>query len=97
MTYDEAMENYGTDKPDLRIVGDMKIIHLSEQVAGSEFKVFRDALDGGGIVAALKLEGKEVTRKVIDNLTEFRRSSALAASDILSSRLKEFSHRWQSL
>ncbi len=71
MTYDEAMENYGTEKPDLRIVGDMKIIHLSEQVAGSEFKVFRDALDGGGIVAALKLEGKEVTRKVIDNLTEF--------------------------
>ena len=71
MTYDEAMNNYGSDKPDLRIKGDMKLIPLTEEVMGSEFKVFNDILSGGGIVSGIKLEGKEVTRKIIDNLTEF--------------------------
>ena len=72
MTYDEAMKNYGSDKPDLRIRGDMKIENLSEIVKNSEFKVFQDALSvKAGVVAGIKLSGKEVTRKIIDSLTDF--------------------------
>lgn len=72
MSYDEAMNDYGSDKPDLRITGEMKIENISEIVRNSEFKIFQDALsDKTGIVAGLKLSGKEVTRKVIDSLTDF--------------------------
>ncbi len=72
MTYDEAMSNYGSDKPDLRIKGDMKIENLSEIVKNSEFKVFQDALSiKAGVVAGIKLSGREVTRKIIDSLTDF--------------------------
>ena len=72
MTYDEAMKNYGSDKPDLRIKGNMKIENLSEIVKNSEFKVFQDALSvKAGVVAGIKLSGKEVTRKIIDSLTDF--------------------------
>lgn len=71
MTYDEAMNNYGSDKPDLRVNGDMKLFELTDEVKGSSFKVFEDAISGGGIVCGIKLEGKEVTRKTIDHLTEF--------------------------
>jgi len=71
MTYDEAINTYGSDKPDLRVKGEMKLIQLTEEVMGSEFKVFHEIISGGGIVSGIKLEGKEVTRKIIDNLTEF--------------------------
>ncbi len=71
MTYDESMNNYGSDKPDLRVIGDMRLFSLTNEVNGSAFKVFEDAINGGGIVCGIKLSGKEVTRKVIDNLTEY--------------------------
>lgn len=71
MTYDEAMNSYGSDKPDLRIAGEMKIENISEIVKVSEFKVFSDAIDNGGIAAGIKLSSKEVSRKIIDGLTEF--------------------------
>ena len=71
MTYDEAMNSYGSDKPDLRVEGEMKIENISEIVKVSEFKVFSDAIDNGGIAAGLKLSSKEVSRKIIDGLTEF--------------------------
>ncbi len=71
MTYDESMNNYGSDKPDLRVIGDMRLFSLTDEVNGSAFKVFEDAINGGGIVSGIKLSGKEVTRKVIDNLTEY--------------------------
>jgi aspartyl-tRNA synthetase len=68
MTYDEAMEKYGTDKPDLRY--GMEIVNITDEVKNSDFRVFKDAIDGGGIAAGIKFEG-EVTRKKIDELTEF--------------------------
>lgn len=71
ITYDDSMNNYGSDKPDLRVTGDMRLFSLTEEVKGSSFKVFEDAIGGGGIVSGIKLEGKEVTRKIIDNLTEY--------------------------
>jgi len=71
MTYDEAMNSYGSDKPDLRITGEMKIENITNTVRDSEFKVFSDAISSGGIVAGIKLSKQEVSRKVIDSLTEF--------------------------
>ncbi|MCI0449705.1 MAG: aspartate--tRNA ligase [Chlorobi bacterium] len=71
MSYDEAMETYGTDKPDLRIKGWLKIVNITGSVKGSEFKVFTDAINSGGIAAGIKLSSVDVTRKIIDSLTEY--------------------------
>ncbi|KAJ49453.1 aspartyl-tRNA synthetase [Clostridium tetanomorphum] len=70
MPYRIAMEKYGSDKPDLRF--GMEIENVSEVVAESEFKVFRDALDNGGSVRAIKAENcADMGRKQIDKLTDF--------------------------
>jgi len=79
MTYDEAISKYGSDKPDFRIKNVSEISDISGEVKGSEFRVFQDALDKKGIVAGIKLESIkdkdskkiEITRKVIDSLTDF--------------------------
>ena len=67
----EAMENYGSDKPDLRF--DMKLINLSEIVKDCGFSVFSGAVATGGAVRAINLKGKAdlLTRKEIDKLVEF--------------------------
>lgn len=70
MTFKEAMEKYGSDKPDLRF--GMEITNLSETVKNVEFKVFSDALANGGSVRALCLKGgASMGRKDIDRLGEF--------------------------
>lgn len=70
MTFKEAMEKYGSDKPDLRF--GMEITDLSETVKNVEFKVFSDALANGGSVRALCLKGgASMGRKDIDRLGEF--------------------------
>jgi len=71
MSYDEVMETYGTDKPDLRLIQDIRIVNITESVKGTEFNVFADAIASGGIVAGIKLPGQEVTRKIIDGLTDY--------------------------
>lgn len=71
MTYAEVMAGYGSDKPDLRF--DMKIKDVSEAVRESGFTVFENAVQAGGSVQAIKLEGKEksLSRKDFDKLNEF--------------------------
>ena len=71
MTYHEAMTRYGSDKPDMRI--SLEIIELTDLMRDVEFKVFRGAADmAGGRVAALKVPGGgELSRKEIDDYTEF--------------------------
>ena len=70
MTYKEAMEKYGSDKPDLRF--GMEITNLSEEAKDIDFKVFSDALSNGGSVRALCLKGgASMGRKDIDRLGEF--------------------------
>ncbi len=70
MSYKEAMESYGSDKPDLRF--DMKLVNLNNEVANSEFKVFSDILQTGGSIVALNAKGcSNYSRKQIDDLTEF--------------------------
>lgn len=70
MTYDEAMERYGSDKPDTRFGFELK--SLNAVVADTEFKVFADALAGGGDVRGICIDGgsAKFSRKDIDKLTE---------------------------
>ncbi|MDD4351517.1 MAG: aspartate--tRNA ligase [Candidatus Gracilibacteria bacterium] len=73
LTWQEAMENYGSDKPDLRF--EMQLIDISEDVKDSGFSVFADAVKKGGCVKALRVEGGgEFTRKEIDELTELAKT-----------------------
>ncbi len=73
MTYADAMNKYGSDKPDIRF--DMQIQDLSELVKDCDFKVFTDAVANGGSVRAIvaKDAAATLTRKEIDKLTEFVR------------------------
>ncbi len=71
MSYDEAMAAYGSDKPDLRIKGGLKIVNITDTVKATDFKVFTDAINTGGIVAGIKLPSQDVTRKIIDGLTDY--------------------------
>ena len=65
MTYDEAMETYGSDKPDLRVKGELKIVNVTDKVKGTEFKVFTDAINANGIVAGIKLPGRKFREKLL--------------------------------
>lgn len=70
ITYAEAMEKYGIDRPDLRF--GLTLFNVSEVVAGSEFGVFKNALASGGQVkGVLYPGGANLARREIDELTDF--------------------------
>ena len=71
MTYEKAMNTYGSDKPDVRF--GMELIDLSDAVRDIDFVVFKSALDCGGSVRAIvaKNAASALTRKKIDKLTEY--------------------------
>ena len=71
MTYQEAMQRFGSDKPDLRV--NLELIELTEDMKGVEFKVFSSAANmQNGRVAALRIpKGAELSRSEIDAYTEF--------------------------
>lgn len=70
MTYKEAMERYGSDKPDVRF--GMELKNISDIVKGTEFVVFKSALENGGSVRAINAKGcGNFPRKQIDSLVEF--------------------------
>jgi len=69
LTWTEAMDRYGSDKPDLRF--GLPIVDLTEKVRGSGFGVFRKAVECGGVVRAINVKGgASLTRSEIDELTE---------------------------
>ncbi|MDD6187403.1 MAG: aspartate--tRNA ligase [Oscillospiraceae bacterium] len=70
MTWKDAMNNYGSDKPDTRF--DMKLCDISECVKNTEFSVFKNAIDRGGSVRCIvaKNLADKLTRKEIDKLTD---------------------------
>ncbi|GAA0730965.1 aspartate--tRNA ligase [Clostridium malenominatum] len=70
LPYKIAMEKYGSDKPDLRF--GMEIENISDALKDTEFKVFKDVLDNGGSIRAIKAENcADMGRKQIDKLTDF--------------------------
>ena len=70
MTWAEAMGRYGSDKPDLRVP--LELTELTDLMKAVEFKVFRGAADmPGGRVAALRVPKAELSRKEIDDYTQF--------------------------
>ena len=70
MTFKDAMEKYGSDKPDLRF--GMEITNITEDVKDMDFVVFKSAIENGGSVRALCLKGgASLGRKPIDKLGEF--------------------------
>lgn len=79
LTYDQAMLNYGTDKPDLRIKDEMKISILNDVLGNTEFKIFNDAIDQNGLIAGIKLSSQEVSRKIIDELNDYIKFNKLGS------------------
>jgi aspartyl-tRNA synthetase len=78
MTYDEAMKNYGNDKPDTRF--DMRFRDISEIVKNKGFKIFDDA----GIVVGITAKScSEYTRKQLDELTEFVKKPQIGATGLV--------------
>jgi aspartyl-tRNA synthetase len=71
MSYDEAMNRYGSDRPDLRIP--LELVDIADEMREVDFKVFSGpANDPNGRVVAMKVpEGGEMSRSVIDELTKF--------------------------
>jgi aspartyl-tRNA synthetase len=69
LTYDEAMNLYGSDKPDLRF--DMPLSDITDVASECGFGVFKSVVENGGVVKALKVEGgAKFTRKEIDEFEE---------------------------
>jgi len=91
LSYEDALNTYGSDKPDLRF--GMKIQDVSQIVAESEFKVFSSTVKSGGIIAGLNLKGKaEYSRKQIDGLNNF--ILRLGGKGVLTAKVR--SEGWDS-
>ena len=78
MTYESAIEKYGTDKPDLRY--ELLIHNISDEVKGKNFQIF----DNNEISVCLKVEGKsDLSRKEIDKITDWVKRPQIGASGLL--------------
>jgi aspartyl-tRNA synthetase len=66
LSYDQAIDRYGTDKPDLRF--GLELRELTEVFRGSEFNAFRQAMDGGSLVRGLNAGAHEMSRSDLDGL-----------------------------
>jgi len=78
MSYRDAMENYGSDKPDIRF--EMTIGNLTEKARGKDFKVFKEAAYTGGICAS---GCSEYSRKQLDELTEWVKRPQIGAKGLV--------------
>jgi aspartyl-tRNA synthetase len=73
LTYREAMDMYGTDKPDMRY--GLELVDISEIVAGCEFRVFNDTLANGGVIKGICVpEAASFSRSRIDKLTDLTKN-----------------------
>ncbi len=79
ITWQEAMDRYGSDKPDIRF--GMEIVDLSDAVAGSEFGVFAGAIESGGTVRGINAGSQDWPRSRADNMTE--RAKELGAKGLV--------------
>uniref|UniRef100_A0A7C4W486 Aspartate--tRNA ligase n=1 Tax=Fervidobacterium thailandense TaxID=1008305 RepID=A0A7C4W486_9BACT len=75
ITYEEAMEKYGSDKPDRRY--GMELVDLRRYFETSEFKIVRNVLDSGGSVKGFKAGKIQMSRKIADEYGEFLKNYGL--------------------
>jgi len=70
MTFDEAMNNYGSDKPDTRF--ETKLVDVTEEMKGTDFGIFNSVIEKGGVIKALNVENgcKKLNKKDVDKLTD---------------------------
>jgi aspartyl-tRNA synthetase len=81
MTYSDAMDIYGSDKPDTRF--DIKITDLAHIFAATEFKIFRGTLDGGGVVRAINAKGfAGITTGQMNRLNEIAVQAGLPVKNL---------------
>lgn len=86
LSFDEAMEKYGSDKPNLKF--GLEMVTLNDVFAKSEFRVFKDAVDNKGIITSLLASGcGDYTRNQLDVLTDFVKK--LGAGGLIWMRVKE--------
>jgi aspartyl-tRNA synthetase len=69
LAYDDAIARFGTDRPDMRF--GLEIRDLGSAVQGTEFKVFRGVLEGGGAVRGINAGAHDLSRAELDRLIEF--------------------------
>ncbi len=87
MTYADAMDIYGSDKPDTRF--DMKIIDLADVFADTGFKIFRGILDGGGVVRAINAKGfAGITTGQMNRLNEIAVQAGLPVKNLAFIKLE---------
>jgi aspartyl-tRNA synthetase len=87
MTYADAMDIYGSDKPDTRY--DMRITDLGEVFATTEFKIFRGILDGGGVVRAINAKGfAGITTGQMNRLNEIAVQAGLPVKNLAFIKLE---------
>jgi len=91
LTYDEAMNRYGADKPDIRF--GMELRDVTKPLKASSFQVFRDVIEGKGIIKAINVKGgSSFSRKEIDDLTHFVQN--FGAKGLISAKVIQ--DGWQS-
>jgi aspartyl-tRNA synthetase len=91
LTYEEAMNRYGIDKPDIRF--GMELKDVTEPLKESSFQVFRDTVQGKGIIKAINVKGgSSFSRKEIEDLTHF--VYAYGAKGLISAKISKTG--WQS-
>ena len=91
LTYDEAMNRYGIDKPDIRF--GMGLMDVTKALRGSSFQVFRDVQEGRGLIKAINVKGgSSFSRKEIDDLTHFVQN--FGAKGLISAKVIQ--NGWQS-
>ena len=87
MTYREAMDIYGSDKPDTRF--DMKITDLADVFGTTEFKIFRSILDGAGVVRAINAKGfAGITTGQMNRLNEIAVQAGLPVKNLAFIKLE---------
>jgi len=96
MKFQQAMDEYGVDKPDTRF--DLKLKDLTTEVAKSEFRVFKDATSMGGIVNCIVVPGaaEKLSRKDIDELTETAKQHGAKGLAWVKKKSGSGQESWQS-
>jgi aspartyl-tRNA synthetase len=91
LSYDEAIDRYGVDKPDIRF--GMELKDVSKLLKGSSFKIFKEVLEKEGMVKAINVKrGGSFSRKEIEDLTHF--VQAFGANGLISAKVSQ--DGWQS-